>query len=49
MSDWDLAVYKEALQEINQLIQDGRNGHTDTDDFDFLYKIEGLVDEVGLE
>jgi hypothetical protein len=49
MSDWDLAVYKEALQEINKLIQDWRNGHIDQDDFDYLYEIEGIVDEVGLE
>ena len=51
---WDLAVYKEALQEINGLIQSWRSGVSDSksvyeDAFDFLYEIEGIVDEVGLE
>jgi hypothetical protein len=46
---WDLAVYKEALQEINGLIQSWRSGVSDEDAFDFLYEIEGIVDEVGLE
>ena len=56
MSDWsllrvasDLAVYKEALQEINELIQEWRNGHLEKSDWYFLYQIEGLIDEVGLE
>lgn len=48
--DWELAVYKGALQDILKLIQDWRNGQgEELDDFDFLYQIEGLVDEVGLE
>tara|TARA_R110002020_G_scaffold313956_1_gene529231 strand:+ start:142 stop:297 length:156 start_codon:yes stop_codon:yes gene_type:complete len=46
---WEFAVYKETLQALNELIQEWRNGHTDTSDFDFLYQIEGLIDEVGLE
>tara|TARA_R100001463_G_C3542616_1_gene222487 strand:- start:3236 stop:3385 length:150 start_codon:yes stop_codon:yes gene_type:complete len=49
MSDWDLAVYKEALQGINKLIQDWRNNTEERDDDDYLYEIEGIVDEVGLE
>jgi len=46
---WDYAVYKEALQGINKLIQDWRNGHIDQSDFDYLYLIEEIVDQVGLE
>ncbi len=55
MSDWDYtkAVYKEALDNINKLIRQWRRGKskglTGLDDFDYLYEIEGLVDEVGLE
>tara|TARA_R100001163_G_scaffold38284_1_gene29198 strand:- start:694 stop:873 length:180 start_codon:yes stop_codon:yes gene_type:complete len=48
--DWDLAVYKETLKKINVLLKAWREeDEDDVDDYDFLYQIEGLVDEVGLD
>jgi hypothetical protein len=49
--DWDLAVYKETLEKINVLLKAWREEDEDydVDDYDFLYKIECLVYEVGLD
>ena len=47
--EYEYQLYKETLQEIQLTIALWRDGKQDVSDFDYLYEIETIIDQVGVD